>query len=96
VGGDIKVNFAALDAAAADLTGQANSIEGLLNDERGILSTLAGAWQGDAKDAWHANQQRWQAKADELNVILDKLASTLTEVADDFRNHENASKKQWE
>jgi WXG100 family type VII secretion target len=93
---DIKVNFAALDAAAADLRRQANTIEGLLNDERGILDSLGGAWQGDGKDAWHANQQRWQTRADELNTILYTLAATLTEVADDFRKNENASKKQWE
>ncbi|MCT7658647.1 WXG100 family type VII secretion target [Mycobacterium deserti] len=94
--GGIRVNFAAVAGAATDLTAQANQIEGLLNDERGILTTLGGAWNGAAKEAWQANQQRWQVQADELNMILDRLATTLTEVAGDFEKNENANKQRWQ
>lgn len=94
--GEIRINFAALESAATDLTQQANGIEGLLSSERGILDALAGAWTGAAKEAWHANQQRWQIKADELNAILQRLASTLTDVAQDLREAEKANKQSWE
>jgi WXG100 family type VII secretion target len=94
--GDIKVNFAALNQAGADLSTQANAIEGLLDDERGVLTTLNDAWTGSAKEAWHANQQRWQAKADELNAILHRLAATVSEIAQDAEAAENANKEAWE
>lgn len=93
--GDIKVNFAALEQSAANLTQQANTIQGLLSDERGILDTLGGAWTGEAKEAWHANQQRWQAKADELNATLQRLAATLSEVSEDFQRNEKVNQEQW-
>jgi WXG100 family type VII secretion target len=67
-----------------------------LSDERAILTSLGGAWTGTAKEAWHANQQRWQTKADELNAILGRLASTVTEIGQDFEAAEKANKEFWE
>jgi early secretory antigenic target protein ESAT-6 len=94
-GGEIRVGFAALKQAAATLTNEAAAIEGLLEDERGILTTLGNGWNGEAKEAWHANQQRWQQKADELNVILDQLAGALNGVVEDYEKTENANKERW-
>lgn len=93
--GEIEYNFGSLDQAAGQLTEHATQIEGLLDQERQVLTTLDGAWTGAAKEAWQAEQARWQKHADDMDTILHQLASAVTEVTDDMKKVESANTEQW-
>jgi early secretory antigenic target protein ESAT-6 len=93
--GEIEYNFGSLDQAAGQLTAHATKIEGLLDEERQVLTTLDGAWTGAAKEAWQAEQARWQKHADDMNAILHQLASAVTEVTEDMKQVENTNTNHW-
>ena len=95
MGDEIAYNFASLDQAAVELTTQAQQIEGLLDREREVLTTLSGSWEGSAKVAWQANQQRWQQHADDLNMVLRQLSTAATEVAQEMRKIESDNETMW-
>jgi early secretory antigenic target protein ESAT-6 len=88
-GGEIAINFAELEQAAQELTTQAQAIEGLLTQEREVLTTLGGAWTGSGAKAWQAEQQRWQQKADDLNAALRQLSSAVAAVAEEMKKIES-------
>jgi WXG100 family type VII secretion target len=82
------IAYSTVDQAAAELTGQAEQIEGLLSQEREVLTTLGVAWTGDGSTAWQHQQQRWQQRADDLNAALRSLTSAVNEVVADMKKHE--------
>ena len=77
--GEIQYNVPGVIQQAQDLGREATAIAGLLEQERQMLTTLSGAWTGTAKEAWLAQQQRWQQKADELNSVLSQMVQAIND-----------------
>jgi WXG100 family type VII secretion target len=64
--GEIKVAFAALEAARADVVGTATRIAGRLDDLRRAVVPLAATWEGQAAQEYRGRQRQWDVAAADL------------------------------
>ncbi|MFD1046099.1 WXG100 family type VII secretion target [Kibdelosporangium lantanae] len=79
--GEIKVSFAAIEAAGENLKAK--------------LSPLREAYEGEARDAWDRLQQDWNNKQDELNQVLSAIGTAVAQAAQDYQGTENQVKGMW-
>ena len=70
--GEIKVAFAALEAARADVVGTAARISGRLDDLRGAVVPLAATWDGQAAQEYRDRQRQWDIAAADLAGVLGR------------------------
>ena len=67
---EIVVDYAALSAAEAALAGSQRSIAASLHQLNSDLAPLLATWEGAGKDAYLAQQTRWNTESDDLNLTL--------------------------
>lgn len=72
-------NFASIEAGATELQGSVTTTQGLLDEGKKSLASLATAWGGSGSEAYQAVQREWDNAATELNSSLQNLARTISE-----------------
>jgi 6 kDa early secretory antigenic target len=77
--GQIDYNFPAIEAGAGEIDAAVGRTAGLLEDGKGSLSRLQGAWQGEGSESYQATQMRWDNNSAELNAALQSLAHAIRE-----------------
>lgn len=77
--GQIDYNFPAIEAGAGEIDGAVGRTASLLEDGKGSLARLQGAWQGEGSDSYQATQMRWDNNSAELNAALQSLAHAIRE-----------------
>lgn len=79
MGQPITYNFAGIEGHATAIHGAVGIQAGLLDEGKGSLARLAGAWQGDAQGAYNTLMMRWDQTSSELNLALQNLAQAIHE-----------------
>jgi len=72
-------NFAAIEAAAGEVSGYAAAVHGLLDEGTASLGRLQAEWQGTGQSSYEAVQMKWNSASEELNAALQNLAQTIAE-----------------
>ncbi|GAB3910555.1 hypothetical protein GCM10029964_114670 [Kibdelosporangium lantanae] len=93
--GEIKVSFAAIEAAGENIRAAFNKMVSELDDLKAKLSPLREAYEGEARDAWDRLQQDWNNKQDELNQVLSAIGTAVAQAAQDYQGTENQVKGMW-
>ena len=93
--GEIKVTFAALEAARADLTGTVTRIRGRLDDLRRAVTPLAATWDGQAAEEYRGRQRQWDLAAADLTRVLAGVGRALGEAEAGYRAAEAANAGLW-
>jgi early secretory antigenic target protein ESAT-6 len=75
--GQIDYNFGAIEAGAGEIDAAVGRTAGLLDEGKGSLARLQGAWQGEGSDSYQATQMRWDNNSAELNAALQSLAHAI-------------------
>ncbi|QPK83574.1 WXG100 family type VII secretion target [Corynebacterium qintianiae] len=91
----IKYEFGQLAGAAGDLRASVAQINRMLDDLKSGLQPMVSTWTGDAAEAYNAHQQKWDAAADDLNVILNNVAEAVEGGNDRMRQVNNAAAQSW-
>ena len=81
-------DFAAVEAAAAEIAGAVQVTAALLDETREVLAKLAPIWGGAGSEAYRQLQSRWDSTSVDLNSSLRNLAATLSDVVDAARHDE--------
>ncbi|MGW1229338.1 WXG100 family type VII secretion target [Streptomyces sp. NPDC001478] len=93
--GIIHVEYKSVDQAAEDMRLQTQRIKALVTALNEELQGLHGAWQGADAATYAGLQTSWNTAADQLGQVLTRHSSTLNEIADLYRRHENRSASEW-
>ncbi|CAM4188819.1 WXG100 family type VII secretion target [Kibdelosporangium persicum] len=93
--GEIKVEFAAVEAAGAQIKGTASKMDQELDTLRSQLAPLEAAYTGAAKEAWHQVQTSWNNAQNELNQVLAQIGAATTQAASDYQSTESGVAKLW-
>jgi WXG100 family type VII secretion target len=93
--GEIKVAFAALEAARADVVGTATRIAGRLDDLRRAVVPLAATWEGQAAQEYRGRQRQWDVAAADLTRVLADVGRALGEAEAGYRAAEAANANLW-
>ena len=76
---EIRVAFAALETARADVVGTAARITGRLDDLRRAVVPLAAVWEGQAAQEYQGRQRQWDTAAADLTRVLADVGRALGE-----------------
>lgn len=93
--GRIKVEFAAVEAAGAQIKGTSQKMDGELDTLRSQLAPLSEAYTGAAKEAWFQVQQSWNDAQNELNQVLAQIGAATTQAASDYQETESGVTRLW-
>jgi 6 kDa early secretory antigenic target len=93
--GEIKVAFAALEAARTDVVGTAARISGRLDDLRGAVVPLASTWEGQAAQEYRGRQRQWDVAAADLVRVLGDVGRALGQAEAGYRAAEIANANLW-
>lgn len=72
-------NFAGIEGGAGEINGAVSTTQGLLDEGKASLASLAAVWGGSGSEAYQAVQARWDNTSAELNAALQNLAQTISE-----------------
>jgi WXG100 family type VII secretion target len=84
--GTTVVTYASLDLAAIEIRKQAKALSEDLNEIRAMITAVSEVWEGEAKQAYVAAQNRWKADADAIRANLDDIAKKVSEASPIYRS----------
>lgn len=93
--GHILVTFGSVAEAQADTAQIHQQLNGQLGDLKAYLAPLVAAWQGAAASEYQAQQAKWDAAAEDLNVILSQISTALGGAHDSYTQAEQANAGLW-
>lgn len=91
----IQVNYAALDAAAAQANSTWSRLLAEFEDLQSRVNQLRASWDGTAQQAYQGYQQRWSTAAQDLNQALQGIQRGLNQANTNFQSAENANTRGW-
>jgi 6 kDa early secretory antigenic target len=92
---EIKVTFAALEGARADVAGTSQRIAAQLDDLKRYLAPLVATWEGEAATRYAETQRRWDTAAADLRDVLAQVGVALGGAHDAYRRAETANAGRW-
>ncbi len=91
----LKVEFGALDTAAADIGTRANQIEARLNQLDADLAPLRADWTGEASAAYQGAKATWTRAIADMRQVLAQLGSAVSASNADYRAGEKLNASRW-
>jgi WXG100 family type VII secretion target len=92
---EIKVTFAALEAAQSDVSGVAGRMTGQLEDLKRFLAPLVATWEGQAATEYQARQRQWDTAAAGLANVLGRIGVALGTANESYRQVEQSNASRW-
>jgi len=82
----LKVVHAGVEQTAADLGGDVDALDARLRALERDLAPLAGAWMGEAREAFVVAKDRWSAAITELRHVLHQTSLQVTLANAEYRS----------
>lgn len=92
----IKVDYAALQTAAADIKGTHDQMNNLLDQLKSDLAPLVNTWEGNAQTAYRAKQQQWDQAVDDLNKVLASVGTAVNDALQNYQSGEGRNQRMFE
>lgn len=94
-GGELKVNFGGLEAAAGDIQNSANQIQGRLDELGSQLAPLRADWTGAASEAYQQAKTKWDSAMADMRNLLAEIGSQVSSSNSDYQATENRNASRW-
>jgi len=88
---EVAVNFGALTEAQGNIASTSQKVSAELDDLRQFVTRLTSAWDGAARDAYHAQQSKLDQAAAELNQVLAQIGTAVGTACDSYQAAERAN-----
>lgn len=95
MGGELKVNFGSLEAAAADIASGARGLESRLDRLESELAPLRSDWTGAASEAYQVAKVEWDRATADINTLLSDLGRAVAQSNTEYQNAENQNRNRW-
>jgi ESAT-6 family protein len=93
--GQIKVTFGGLQSAAANISANANKVQGSLDDLKQYLAPLVAGWTGNASEQYQQHQKQWDQAAADLQQVLAAIGTAVQRAAEDYEDGERTNASRW-
>jgi early secretory antigenic target protein ESAT-6 len=93
--GLLRVNFAALAQAGADIQKAVNELDSRLGQLDADARPLVDTWEGKAQAAYYARQQKWTNASIDLKNILSDIKRAVDQSAQDYATTEGNAEKRF-
>lgn len=91
----MKVDFNAISGLATGIDGQVKSIENQLSDLKQQITNLTAIWEGSANTGFQQVKTNWFNSADDLNSVLNRIATAVHTANDQYQQTESKNASQW-
>ncbi|MGK2867983.1 MAG: WXG100 family type VII secretion target [Mycobacterium sp.] len=81
--------FGGIEGGAGEIHGAVGVTQGLLDEGKASLASLASVWGGSGSESYQAVQTRWDSTSAELNAALQNLAQTISEAGSSMQQTEH-------
>jgi WXG100 family type VII secretion target len=81
----IRVQHAALDAAAADMYKTVQDIDNRMNELESELEPLRSSWAGSAQQSYTEAKAKWDWAIQEMRDLLDQSHQTVYQSNEEYR-----------
>ena len=88
---DFQVSYGALDAAATDIKGGANTLQQCLDDLEGTLNKLRSNWEGKTQEAYDAAQRQWNQGLEGLKDVLTRTSAAVDSARDNYQSTDQSN-----
>lgn len=92
---EIKVSFAALEAAARDVDTTAVRMKGELDNLERYLAPMVATWGGDAATEYNLQQRKWDTAAVGMTEVLTQIGIALRQVGAGYLQAETVNRNRW-
>jgi WXG100 family type VII secretion target len=93
--GLLRVNFAALAQAGADIHKALNELDQQLSQLEADARPLVATWEGSAQQAYAERQQKWSTASSHLKSILHDIKGAVHQSAQDYATTEGNAEKRF-
>ena len=90
----IAVDYAAMEEAAAQIRTSSKTIEDLSASLKSQLQKID--WQGGDREAYLAQQAKWDAALEDMNTILHKISEAVVTARQGYGDVESAGVRAWQ
>lgn len=80
----LKVDFAALDAGSGDIRTAARNLRGSVADMDSGIKKMQGQWDGEAKAAYQAAQEKWNSAMEDINQLLEEVGGAVDQARAEY------------
>ncbi|MEV6523341.1 WXG100 family type VII secretion target [Longispora sp. NPDC051575] len=87
----LVVDFAALQAGSADIAAAVSKLTASLDLLNQHAAPLVATWDGDAKVAYAARQQKWTTAADDIKTMLNAIKTAVDTSVGEYLRTEKAN-----
>ncbi|MDO5030076.1 MAG: WXG100 family type VII secretion target [Corynebacterium sp.] len=91
----IHYGFGGINGAASDIRSTSGSINNLLGDLKKRIAPMVATWEGDSSESYQNAQRQWDSAAEELNVILNTIADTVSAGSDRMADINRRAAASW-
>lgn len=91
----VHVDFNALSTGQNDFAAVYQALQGTLGDLETQLNSSLASWTDDAKEAYRTAQAEWNALADHLAAVLNKLGAVIGTAHENYKGAEAANARMW-
>lgn len=92
---EFKVNFAAVDTAAADIRQSGRGIRDRLDRLDQDLAPLRADWTGAASEAYTQAKDQWTRAITEMNQLLDEIGQAVGNSGSGYGDMEKSTTQMW-
>lgn len=89
----IQVNYAQMEAAAAQMKGISAQIDTELDTLRSKLQQMN--WDGEDREAYNNHQRKWDAAIRDINALLNEIGGAVGIARENYINTEMNNAKAW-
>lgn len=88
---DFQVNYAVLEAAAADINTGAANLEAALDNLEQLLNQLRSNWEGQTQEAYEEAQRRWNQGLEGLKDVLRRTSSAVDAARSNYQTTDQSN-----
>jgi WXG100 family type VII secretion target len=93
--GSIRVQYAGLDAASADIGTSAAALRGHVERMETALQPLVATWTGEAAQFYQERQREWDGAMAELGDVLTRVGIAVRTARENYEQVERANTRAW-
>jgi 6 kDa early secretory antigenic target len=93
--GNIRVQYAGMDAASADIGTSAAALRGHVERMESALRPLVATWTGEAAQFYQERQREWDAAMVELNDVLARAGAAVRTARENYAEVERRNTRAW-
>ena len=89
------VNAGAMQQGIGDLRAAYNGTTNTLSTLEGQLNASLAQWDGAAREAYSVAKAKWDAAANHMSQVIDKMTTTLSQISDTYDDTERVNTNLW-